>query len=218
MDASMTRTPFCRLLHFFGGREGCREQGERVPHASLMLVVPLDGGNQLRTDAMDLTLKDDATKTFSVELKDKFGAVAQASGPLTVVSSDETIVLGTLSADGQSVTVAPAGAGKLGAATVTVSDEADSLSAVVNVTVVAGSPASIELTDTTASTEASSTASTETASTATADSSAAASSTATDTASTDAASSTSDAAASTDASAAPAADAASSADTAAVAS
>lgn len=183
----MMRTPFCRLIHFFGGSAGCERHEERVPHASLMLVVSLDGGNQLRTDAMDLTLKDDASKTFAVVLKDKFGAVAQASGALSVASADESIAVATLSSDGQSLSVAAAGAGKLGTATVTVSDEADNVSAVVNVTVVAGSPASIELTEVAASTDASS------ASTTTAEAAAAA---ATDApAATDAAASSGDAAA-----------------------
>lgn len=103
---------------------------------------------------MDLTLKDDASHAFTVVLKDKFGEVATAMGPLTVTSSDETVAVGTLSADQSLLTVAPAGAGKLGAAVITVADQSDNLSAVVNVTIVAGSPASIELTETPAPTAA----------------------------------------------------------------
>jgi hypothetical protein len=203
MDASMMRTPFCRLLHFFGGTDGCYGPNGRAPHASLMLVAGLDGGNQLRTDAMDLTLKDDASKTFAVVLKDKLGVVAQASGALSVASSDESIVTATLSSDGQSVDVAAAGAGKLGTATVTVSDEADSVSAVVNVTVVAGSPASIELTEAVAASTSTATATDSTAADASGDATATTSAAADAGAATDASVATDaapvDAAASTDA-------------------
>jgi hypothetical protein len=195
MDASMMRTPFCRLLHFFGGTGGCHGRGEREVSASLMLVATLDGGNQLRTDAMDLTLKDDASKTFAVVLKDKFGAVTAATGALAVASSDETIVTAALSSDSQSVTVSPAGAGKLGAATVTVSDEADNVSAVVNVTVVAGAPVSIELDDTSATTDASASTATDTAAAST-DAAAASDASTTDASAADATAATTDTAAS----------------------
>jgi formaldehyde-activating enzyme involved in methanogenesis len=47
--------------------------------------------------------------------------------------------------DGSQLTVMPAGAAKLVTANLMVSDAADSLSAVVNVTVVAGAPASLKL-------------------------------------------------------------------------
>ncbi|RKP44718.1 hypothetical protein [Pararobbsia silviterrae] len=146
---------------------------------------------------MDLQLKDDAqAQQYSVVLKDKAGNVAAATGELTVSVSDSTVVTATLSADGSTVAIAP---GKIGSAVVTVSDAADELSASINVTVTAGTPASIELdpvaadTSTASSTDASTTAA----------------STSTDATST---ASTADTASSTDATTAPAAGTDSSAD------
>lgn len=95
---------------------------------------------------MDLILKDDTPVTFDVVAKDKFGVPTKPVGPLTVTSSDETIAKATLSADESQVVVEAAGAGKLGSAVITVADAAaNGISSTLNVTVVAGSPASIEL-------------------------------------------------------------------------
>lgn len=144
----MKRMHLCHLLRAMLRDEKWAEhrRAGTLP-AAVTLEIKLPNGNLLRMECMDLTLKDDVTENFSVVLKDKFGAVTTAAQPVVVTSSDETVAVGTLSADGSTLSVATAGAGKLGTAIVTVTDAADSITAQVNVTVVAGAPASIELTD-----------------------------------------------------------------------
>lgn len=94
---------------------------------------------------MSLTLRDDASQEFQVVLADKFGNTVASVPPLTVISSDDTVATATLSADGASLVVAAAGQGKLGSVQITVSDAADNLSIVTDVTVTAGTPVGIAL-------------------------------------------------------------------------
>jgi hypothetical protein len=110
-----------------------------------MLQTLLPSGTTLRASKMDLILKDDATSAFSIIVKDKFGAITVPSVPLTVASSDGTVAVGTLSADGLTLDVSTPGAGKVGTAIVSVTDEAENITASVNVTVVPGVPVTITL-------------------------------------------------------------------------
>jgi hypothetical protein len=110
-----------------------------------MFQILLPFGTILRASKMDLILKDDATAAFTIVVKDKFGAITAPSAPLTVSTTDSTVAVGTLSADGLTLDVSTPGAGKVGTAVVTVVDEADNISATLNVTVVPGVPVTIDL-------------------------------------------------------------------------
>ncbi len=111
---------------------------------ALKLQISLPNGNFLGASDMSLTLEAGAVEDFSVAFVDASGAPAAAPGDIGVTSSDDTIATGVLSADGKTLSVA-AVAGKVGSATIIVLS--GSLTASIDVSVVAGVATAIVLTD-----------------------------------------------------------------------